>query len=135
MRSVKKNPLVLRDPPIRKRILKNGRQSKLVLLLQASCFRFVMVINDCRATGFLTLVIYYHTFVSFADKFCGSEILENEPLRALQQHILRGQTFDIITKAIFADGMDEFIHSFWPLTPPKFVWKKNEVGKETTKFT
>ncbi|XP_015748747.1 PREDICTED: DNA-dependent protein kinase catalytic subunit-like [Acropora digitifera] len=41
------------------------------------------------------------------DKFCDSKILENEPLRALEQHILRSQTFDIITKAIFADGMDE----------------------------
>ena len=93
-----------------KRVLKNGRQSKLVLLLLSSCFRFIMVLNDCSATGFLTLVIYYHTFVSFADKFCDSKILENEPLRALEQHILRSQTFDIITKAIFADGMDEFIH-------------------------
>ncbi|XP_015750340.1 PREDICTED: DNA-dependent protein kinase catalytic subunit-like [Acropora digitifera] len=46
------------------------------------------------------------------DKFCDSKVLENEPLRALEQHILRSQTFDIITKAIFADGMDEFIHSF-----------------------
>lgn len=112
MRSIKKSSLVLRNPLSPKRVLKNGRQSKLVILLLASCLRFVMVLNDCSATGFLTLVIYYHTFVSFADKFCDSKILENEPLRALEQHILRSQTFDIITKAIFADGMDEFIHSF-----------------------
>ena len=105
MRSVKKSSLVLRNSLSRKRVLE-GRQSKLVILLLALCFRFVMVTNDCSATGFLTLVIYYHTFVSFADKFCDSKILENEPLRALEQHILRSQTFDIITKAIFADGME-----------------------------
>lgn len=69
-----------------------------------------MVMNDCSATGFLTLVI--PCFVPFADKFCRSEILENEPLRALQHHILRSQTFDIIAKAIFADGMDELLIDF-----------------------
>ncbi|XP_067044034.1 DNA-dependent protein kinase catalytic subunit-like isoform X2 [Acropora muricata] len=43
------------------------------------------------------------TIIGQLDKFCDSKILENEPLRALEQHILRSQTFDIITKAIFAD--------------------------------
>ena len=33
-------------------------------------------------------------------------VLDSEPLRGLQHHILRGETFDVITKAISTDGTD-----------------------------
>lgn len=37
------------------------------------------------------------------DKFSRCTLLESEPLRGLQHHILRSQTFDVITKAISTD--------------------------------
>lgn len=38
------------------------------------------------------------------DKLTSSKILESEPLRGLKHHILRSNTFDILTKALSTDG-------------------------------
>ncbi|XP_027045855.1 DNA-dependent protein kinase catalytic subunit-like [Pocillopora damicornis] len=39
------------------------------------------------------------------DKFSASEILESEPLRGIQHHILRSKTFDILCKAMLDGGV------------------------------
>jgi len=59
-----------------------------------------------RKTQTLTAVEAVETALTVArqlDKFSSNTILESDPMRGLQHHILRSQTFDVITKAISTD--------------------------------